>query len=169
MGIPLKSIVFPRNQVNLEYQKVCSDLGISIFRVNPDKWAWKSTVKPLLLRKIFRTADCYVPLFNTTVDLNKINNPKTNQINLPASRLLRPISGVKILDKIRLNRIKSEMTKAAKAGLYYHLWWHPHNFADNPKQALHELKLILSHYSHLAKEYGMMSLNMCNTYERLKN
>ncbi|MEP2937365.1 MAG: polysaccharide deacetylase [Gilvibacter sp.] len=168
-GIALKSIVFPRNQVNWDYLDVCAETGINIIRVNPDKWAWKSTVKPLLLRKIFRTADCYVPLFNTTVGLNKLNKTNTNHFYLPASRFLKPVSGVKILNKMRLKRVLSEMTKAAKTNSYYHLWWHPHNFGNHPEEAMKELDIIISHYKNLEKEYGMLSLNMQNTYERLKN
>ena len=53
-----------------------------------------------------------------------------------------------------------DLTYAAKKGLVYHLWWHPHNFGDHTEDNLAFLKMILDRYPMLKKAYGMESLNM---------
>ena len=52
------------------------------------------------------------------------------------------------------------MTKAAKTGSLYHLWWHPHNFGNNVEKNMKFLEEILKHYQYLSGKYGMVSLNM---------
>jgi hypothetical protein len=74
---------------------------------------------------------------------------------------LRPVSGsLGVLEPLRLSRIKSGMTQAAKTGKLYHLWWHPHNFGLNQNANLAFLEKILNHYQRLAKDYGFESLSM---------
>jgi len=161
-GLSLKSIVFPRNQINLNYLQVCSKYGINNIRVNPGKRLWKGK-KMIMLKKILRTLDCYIPLFYSGVKLEGHMNKKNAFTLLPASRFFRPVSKYKILNKLKLNRIKNEMTKIAKNGDYYHLWWHPHNFGDYPEESLKELDVILKHFTYLKNKYNMKSLNMGNS------
>jgi hypothetical protein len=52
------------------------------------------------------------------------------------------------------------MEYAAKNGEYYHLWWHPHNFGNDPKASMKELELLITHYKSLQDQYGMQSLSM---------
>jgi hypothetical protein len=52
------------------------------------------------------------------------------------------------------------MKHAAKNGLVYHLWWHPHNFGIHQEQNLHVLKNVLDYFGQLAQEYGMVSRSM---------
>ena len=52
------------------------------------------------------------------------------------------------------------MTHAAKHGLTYHLWWHPHNFGINIKENLAFLEKILVHYQKLSKKYVFRSVSM---------
>jgi len=166
MGVELKSIVFPRNQINSNYFEICNAHGISITRVNPKKWVWKYRSKGFLkiISEIFRSLDCYLYIFNNNIPLSAIEEHE-KQIRIPFSRFLRPISGNRFLDKLRIYRIKNEMTRAAKHKCYYHLWWHPHNFGRTPIKALKELKSILLHYQKLNEKYGMISLNMNNTHK----
>jgi hypothetical protein len=82
-------------------------------------------------------------------------------IDIPASRFLRAYSPrLRILEPIRLARIKKEMTFAARTGRLYHLWWHPHNFGVNTELNLRFLRRILDHYRALHVIYGMESTNM---------
>ena len=67
------------------------------------------------------------------------------------------------MNALKLKRIKKEMTKAAKAKEFYHLWWHPHNFGDYPAENLRDLEELLVHFDILKNEYGYKSLNMCET------
>ena len=156
--IDLKSLVFPRNQYNKEYLNLCSELGINTVRINPENWYWKNTHKDSLEKKIFRTGDAYFGLNNKTYKENpKISSGVTGQ---RASRLLRPNCGKPILDKIRINRVRSEMITAAKKKEIYHLWWHPHNFGGNPHKSIQELKYILEEFRKCQSKFGFQSLSM---------
>ena len=168
LGVQNKSIVMPRNQFNLNDCEVINDNGIVVVRTNPDLWCWNFNFKIEILKKIVRSADCYVPLFKTHYSLasKKLHN---GLLLLPASRFLKPLHKITLLNKLRLRRIKNEMTKAAKANECYHLWWHPHNFGINPEQAMLELGEIISHFNFLNKTYNMKSKSMISTYNMLVN
>lgn len=161
-GIKLKSLVFPRNQYNQAYEAVLLKYGVQYIRTNPDVWFWDTTKKESLLTKIFRTADAYLPLHTNFLTLKYNSDQKNEIIKIPASRFFRPLSPYKILNKIRLKRIKNEMYRAAKQGKIYHLWWHPHNFGQNLEEALRELTELLEHYQYLHKKYGFQSRKMSN-------
>lgn len=163
MGIELHSLVLPKNQYNPSYDTVCKARNIKVLRVVPNTWVFKGKNRNSFLKKALRIIDCYVPIFNTSINLTKFITANQSPIHLPTCRFFRPISGVKFLDKLRLNRIKAEMTRAAKDGMYYHLWWHPHNFGKNPDQAMVELKEIVNHFNWLNQTYKMKSLTMNNT------
>ena len=75
------------------------------------------------------------------------------------------LSSVK--NKLKLRRILNEMTEAARNQAYYHIWWHPHNFGNNPKECLHELEQIISHFHKLHKAYGFQSMHMQDISELL--
>jgi len=163
-GIELKSLVFPRNQYNPAYEAILIKQGIQNIRINPDVWFWNTTKKENLFIKIFRTADAYIPLHNNLFTLENADYNNNQIIKIPASRFFRPLSPYKILNKLRLNRIKNEMTRAAQQKKVYHLWWHPHNFGQNPEKSLNELAEILQHYQHLHQKYQFDSRNMSNIF-----
>ena len=62
----------------------------------------------------------------------------------------------------------NSMTHAAKNGLTYHLWWHPHNFGINLTENLAFLEKILQHYQKLAVKYSFNSVSMTGLAEQLK-
>lgn len=165
--LTIESIVFPRNQINKEYLEVCKSLGIVNIRVNPQQWLWSGNGKYRLIKKVLRTVDCYLPLFKSTVSLSSNLSFDNELLLFPASRFLKPISSIPILNYLRLKRIMSEMTSAAKKREYYHLWWHPHNFGNNPRKALKELEIIIKHFLFLKKKYKMESLSMSDTRKKL--
>jgi phenylacetate-coenzyme A ligase PaaK-like adenylate-forming protein len=91
-------------------------------------------------------------------------------IDIPSSRFLRPFSKkLKILDSLRLNRIKSGMTYAAKNKLTYHLWWHPHNFGVNQIENFEFLDKVLTHYKTLNTKFNFQSYTMTNLATNIKN
>ncbi len=159
-GISIESLVFPRNQFNNAYMNVCHQMGIKSVRTNPDKWYWDTSRKDTLAVKIMRTADVWFPINRkSVVPLDSINVDE-NPVKIPASRLYRAWTKNRMLNTLKMKRILSEMTLAAKTGGLYHLWWHPHNFGNHPDECLSELKQILEHYTYLQKEYGLLSMNM---------
>lgn len=169
ISLNLKSIVLPRNQYNSAYNEVCITNGIETLRINPSNWFWDSLRKESLIKKIFRTLDCYIPLSKTQFELNNLRQVDSKLFLIPASRFLRPFSNYRLLNKLKIIRIKNEMSYAAKNNLCYHLWWHPHNFGDNPQKAIIELRIILLHYQFLREKYDMKSLNMINTANYYNN
>ena len=52
------------------------------------------------------------------------------------------------------------MRYAAKHGLTFHLWWHPHNVGVYTDLHMKQLDEIFSYYNELKEKYGMRSLNM---------
>ena len=163
-NIKLESLVFPRNQYNQEYLEVCKNNGLKIVRANPNNWCWNYDFPISILQKIARTLDCYIPLFKTSFKKENVTSQK-GVVLFPASRFLKPVSQFNLLNSLRIKRIKNEMTRSAKKGEFYHLWWHPHNFGNSPKQAIEELEAILKHYVFLKNTYKMKSSNMINVYK----
>ena len=160
-GYNLCSIIFPRNQVSPKYLEVCKEEGIKIYRGNPKKFFNESN--NLIIRfinKACRFADNYIPLSGCTSYSAK-NIIDGEMFNISASRFLRPyLKKIRFLEPLRFNRIKQEMTKAAKKGHIYHLWWHPHNFGANMDDNFEFLEKLLKHFEDLHKKYGMKSKNM---------
>lgn len=163
-GVQLKSLVFPRNQFNDQYLKVCYEEGITSVRSNPLDWFWniESTQSESIWKRLNRGLDAYFPIGKkNTYGLNTLINKKGFPVCLPASRLLRPYNPKEyLLNDFKINRIKGEMSRAAEAGEVYHLWWHPHNFGGYPEQSLKGLKSILNHYSLLNDQGKLISRNM---------
>jgi len=52
------------------------------------------------------------------------------------------------------------MTRAARDGRTYHLWWHPHNFGRNIDANMARLDRIIAHFRSLRDKYGMESATM---------
>jgi len=167
-GIELRSLVFPRNQFNEEYLSICAEEGIIAYRGNQQSWMYKASTtngEPRY-KRLARLVDVYC-------DLSGHNGHEMDVLgerlpfNIPASRLLRPVSSSPmVLEPLRLRRIKREMCYAAQKGLLYHLWWHPHNFGIDLDANVGFLQHILAYYRILEERYGMESLTMVELAER---
>ena len=157
-----QSLVFPRNQVNETYLSLCEEYGIKSYRGNEKSWLYapRNDQNESYFRRLSRFLDAYIKLSGyNSYRIDEIN--QNNLINIAASRFLRPYSAtLKFLEPIRLKRILSEMTHAAREAKIFHLWWHPHNFGTNTENNIQFLSEILAHYCHLRDKYGMNSLNM---------
>ncbi|MCH7396498.1 polysaccharide deacetylase family protein [Belliella sp. DSM 107340] len=160
--LSLKSLVFPRNHINPFYMDICWEEGFEQVRVNPPKWYWQETQHEGLLKKAVRSLDCYFGFGErSSYDVEKVIVWQEKLKLMPASRILKPINQkFPLTNARRIQRIKEEMSSAAKNQEVYHLWWHPHNFAVDPQRALGELESILAHYLFLKNKYGMKSMSM---------
>ena len=166
-GINLKSLVFPRNQVEPDYLEVCKAKGIVNVRVNPDAWYWRNKTATSITNKVARTGDVYLPFGKKTYKKEELKKQQELPLQHKASRFLRPHEDNNFLRQLKLRRIKHEMMKAALYGEIYHLWWHPHNFGDKPEQNLNDLNSILSYFSELRDRYNFKSLNMQELGEKV--
>ena len=166
-GITLSSIVFPRNQYGDEHLTICNRVGITAWRGNQTGWAYRATKGEgqTSTRRALRLADAYAGILGPhgMVPQREAGGADRNGINLPASRFLRPCAGrLAPLYPLHIRTICSEMTRVAKKGESYHLWWHPHNFGRNISENIAGLEKILSHFNRLKEDYGMGSRNMAN-------
>lgn len=161
-GITLRSLVFPRNQFNEDYLSVCHDLGITSVRSSPDIWYWSPATRSSFMKKFFRAGDAYLKFQPIRmVYLKDIRVEKNRPLLLPSTRLYRPWKpGQPVQNALKLRRILNEMTEAAKKKAYYHLWWHPHNFGNNPRECMNELSQIVAHFKKLESRYGFQSMHM---------
>lgn len=166
-SIELKSLVFPRNQFNPEYLSICFELGITAVRSSPDVWYWSPATGSSYMKKLFRAGDAYLKFQPIKmVRLSEIKIQSGLPLLLPASRLYRPWQPkYTIQNKFKLKRVLDEMTDAARKKAYYHIWWHPHNFGNYPRQCMTELEQIISHYVSLRDKYDFRSLSMNETAE----
>lgn len=162
-GFLLESLVFPRNQFNPMYLEICSKKGIRAYRGNESSWIYnaRSEEKQSLFARGLRLLDAYVNIFgHNCYSPDKVE--RKLPLNLPASRLLfRPINAkLNLLEPLRLRRILVDLTYAARKGLIYHLWWHPHNLELSLETNLAFIEKILKHYLTLRESYGMENLTM---------
>lgn len=160
MHINLRSLVFPRNQLRKDYLRVCYKLGIKNVRSNPSSWYWKDPNSIAISTRIARTGDAYIPLGKKTYSAEEFNFQPSTVLEQKASRFLRPVEENLQLRKLKIKRILAEMTSAAKNNEIYHLWWHPHNFGDFPRESLKDLKIILEKFIFLKQKYDFKSTNM---------
>jgi len=160
-GIKINSIVFPRNQYATEYLSICGKKGLIAYRGNSTHWLYKSlsTKEQHLLRRLGRLVDTYINISGK--NSCEIDRAENEIVNVTASRFLRPYDPkLRVLEPLRLQRLKSEMSFAAANKKLYHLWWHPHNFGKHLDKNMAFLKKILEHYLLLNEKYSFPSLNM---------
>ncbi|MGZ2371892.1 polysaccharide deacetylase family protein [Ancylomarina sp. YFZ004] len=156
--IELKTLVFPRNQFNADYLNVAKENGIEVVRSNPDVWFWKNTSKLIPLARAF---DTLLPISSSLTYVLNENNIFDEILLLPSSRFFRPYSdNEKLIQNRKLQRIKDEMTYAARKNKIYHLWWHPHNFGGNVYRNIEDLTLLLKHFEQLKQDFGFESNSM---------
>ena len=161
-GIHPKSIVFPRNTINVQLVNILPEFGIKTYRGNQDHFLYREgDIVPFgILGKGIRYLDSAFNISGSNISSVSMFD---EVINVPSTYFLRPIAGFNtksILNRCRLNRIKSEMTIAAKTSSTFHLWWHPHNFGLQLNENIYFLEKIIEHFFVLKKEYGMVSMNM---------
>jgi peptidoglycan/xylan/chitin deacetylase (PgdA/CDA1 family) len=159
-GLELRSLVFPRNQIDKESLSVLKKAGFKIYRGNPEHWAYREgEAGKTFLQRVYRFFDIYINLSG-----DHTARPGMDELgltNAQSSMFLRPYSKrFAFLEKMKLHRVKRAMENAAKKGENFHLWWHPHNFGANLDENMANLEEILSHFHDLKKKYSMVSLNM---------
>jgi peptidoglycan/xylan/chitin deacetylase (PgdA/CDA1 family) len=167
-GIEIKSIVFPRNQYSDEHIHACLEEGIMIYRGNELSGAYKpiSREKENIFRKGVRFADTYINITGQHCHAIPVAN---KIINVPASRFLRPYNPkFKMFDGLKLRRIKQGIRFAAKHGLIYQLWWHPHNFGKYMDENFDFLEQVLKFYYELNQEEKIESQTLLEIYSNIK-
>ena len=163
-GYDVTSVILPRNQCEPEYTQVLRECGFTAYRDEENDWIHnKIKFRPLL--RLLRLADVYLPL---TGQGGFIPVKEDGIWNLVGSRMYKPIfKPLEFLEGLKLRRIKKQMLHAAKKGLAFHLWWHPHNVGVRTEEHLKQLDEIFRYYEELKEKYGMRSLNMREMTEEM--
>ena len=162
-GYPVTSVILPRNQCEPEYTAVLRKLGFTAYRDEENDWIHeKISIRPL--KRLLRLMDVYFPL----TGLGGYEPKNEDGIwNLVGSRMYKPIlKPLRFMERVKIMRIKAQMRHAAKHGLTFHLWWHPHNIGVMTDAHLRQLEEIFSYYVELKEKYGMQSLNMREVVDR---
>lgn len=162
-GHPLRSIVFPRNQVGSEHIQICQEQAMTAWRGMPKGRVYRSRsgAELSLPVRALRLLDGAVPVLGD----QSFDTPAMQEghINIPASRFLRPWSSrMSLYSRLHQARILREMEAAAKQGKHYHLWWHPHNMGRNTAQNMAQLGVILGAFVRLKDQYGFESSTMAD-------
>lgn len=116
--INITSIVFPRNQYNKTCLNLCEELGIQCYRGNPKHWIYQADINKTFrwIKKGIRLLDHYLNITGHHC-YERIWSKHDSIKNIPASRFLRPYTpSLSWLESMRLQRILSSMTYAAKIG-----------------------------------------------------
>ena len=165
-GYNLRAVVLPRNQCEPEYTQVLAELGFTSYRDEENDWIHENVkFRPLL--RILRLADVYLPLTGQGCYLPKTEN---GIVNLVGSRMYKPyFKPLFFLERLKIRRIKKQMLHAAKNGLTFHLWWHPHNVGIHTDFHMQQLEELLRYYDTLRETYGMRSLNMSEAAQEVLN
>jgi peptidoglycan/xylan/chitin deacetylase (PgdA/CDA1 family) len=163
-GYQIRSIVFPRNQINPEYAEQLLEVGIDCYRGTEQGWIYRpASAKAERKLHIYaaRWLDRYINLSGHHLsDWNHIWQ-SNGLCNIPSSRFLRPYARRwKYLEPLLVRRIVDAMHAAATSNKIFHLWWHPHNFGMNTTENIAVLKNILTAFARFRTLYGMRSLTM---------
>jgi hypothetical protein len=167
LGRRLRSIVFPRNQLDLEYVLVCREMGLEAYRGNLANWAYRARQDEgeSLFRRGVRLLDSYCALTGCNA---RPLVPGASPVDVPASRYLRPyVPAFRHLEPLRLRRVRADLDAAARGGLVYHLWWHPHDFGLHVEANLAVLRAVLEHFRELRETHGLQSCTMAEAAGRM--
>jgi hypothetical protein len=161
-GYDVTSVILPRNQCEPEYTEVLRKVGFTAYRDEENDWIHEQIKFRPLLRAL-RLLDVYFPL---TGQGGFVPSYENGIWNLVGSRMYKPIfKKLEFLEELKIRRIKKQMLHAAKKGLTFHLWWHPHNIGVRTEEHLAQLEEIFRYYLQLKEMYGMQSLNMQEAVE----
>ena len=160
LGLTLRTLVFPRNQICQEAVEICVRHGFDIVRGQGGGWYDSPASKngDLAVKRAARLARSFFAFDGTGPERVSRYGPA---INVPASRILRPVGqalGPMIMRQART--IVMDMRRAAERGEIYHLWFHPNAFGAETEANLAILDVILAEAVKLGQIHGWPSLNM---------
>jgi peptidoglycan/xylan/chitin deacetylase (PgdA/CDA1 family) len=162
-GVQIRSIVFPRNQHNPEYDDVLIDAGIICYRGNQRSWMYRdySAAGDTPWKRAARLFDAYVNMSGPqTHRWEDLVNGRGRICNLPASFLLRLSPRLPHLKEFHFERIAASIRRAAAEGEITHIWWHPHDFGMHQQRKLDFLRRVLEEFARQRERHGMQSLSM---------
>ena len=168
--ITLRSLVFPRNQLDARFVQAAGAADLTLYRGNQSSWLYRAGPQSTetTIRRGMRLLDAYLMLSSHNA-YSPDQLVTGDVVNIPSSRFLRPYGRtLRALEGLRRWRIETDLEYAARNGLVYHLWWHPHNFGVNLNENMAMLRAILRRFAELRERYGMRSVTMSELADELK-
>ena len=163
-GVEIRSIVFPRDQHNPDYDDLLIDKGIVCYRSPYLRGIYRTSNKARYtqLNRPFRLLDRYMNLTGShAVSWDHLQGSKL--CNIPASFFMWPYSPpTKHFERLRLQRLVASIRQAAVYGQVLHLWWHPHNFGIHIDRNIDFLREVLRVFYYYRHNFGMRSMSMAN-------
>ncbi|MBN6053691.1 polysaccharide deacetylase family protein, partial [Nonomuraea sp. RK-328] len=158
LGIPMRSIVFPRNQV--AYLDTLPDFGIIAYRGVERNW-YGNRLGPLhfLDRALGTPAPTYAP--HSLREGERL-------VNLPASQFLVGGNGPRRLIPVssRVRQARLGLDRAARREEIYHLWFHPFNLGGDPRMFV-AMERILQEIARRRDRGEVTVMTMAQTAERI--
>lgn len=160
LGVSLKSLVFPRNQVRGWALNVARDHGVSSYRGTANHAAYRSGrgSKQTPQVRAFRLVDSVLPLSGHGEQVVSLDD--SGLINVPASRFFRPFSGGRPGAMLHTRRVCSDIDRVAKSGGLYHLWWHPHNMGGDTDLFIECTTRVMDRVDHWRKQGRLHTMTM---------
>lgn len=162
-GLPIKSIVLPRNQYSPSLDSSLLEAGITTCRGNRPYWPDRGAAGNRYFhpaRRMGRILDTFVPVVRQNSSSWTDLLQSSGIVNVPANRLLvprHPVASGRVLQ-----RVAAEMRAAAKDGRVYHIWWHPENYGLNQDSGLAFLRSVFEVAAECKSSYGMQFLSMAD-------
>lgn len=166
LGLSMRTLVFPRNQICREAVEICVRHGFDIVRGQGGGWYDRPVPRngDVALKRAARLARSFFAFDATGPERISRYGPA---INVPASRTLHPVGqalGPMIMRQART--IVTDMRRAAERDEIYHLWFHLDAFGTETEANLAILDVILEEAVRLGQDYGWPSLNMAEAADR---
>ena len=168
-GLEVRSLVLPRHQVRPDYLPIVARHGLVAYRGNELNALDHPGPAPAgsLAVRLARRLDSYLPLTGANAVPWRVTEPRDGLVNVPASRFMRPFDRrLRPFEPLRRRRLAAAMTRAARAGALFHVWWHPHNMGLDQEESLANLSSFLQTYARLRDEFGFASYSMEEVAER---
>jgi len=142
-----QTYIFPRN--NIGHLDILSKSGLSYYRGVDSYWYEKFSYS--VVQKPMRFID---ETFKRAPPVVSPRRKEDGLVELPGSQILRPYNGPwKYSPKnSQLSRAKKGLSKAARTGNIFHLWFHPFNLSLNKSNHLNLVNDILAHASQLRRD-----------------
>jgi hypothetical protein len=157
-NVELRTLIFPRNQVNAAYLDVVRRHGFRAYRTDPTA----RTAHPALHERMFRLADSYLDVRGDRCTPWSELLDAGGLCDVRASAFLRAGRQREWMRRLQVRRICADLERAARSRSIFHLWWHPHNFGATVEESMAMLRQILEHYRDLRDRQGLRSMNMAD-------